>query len=84
MDEHWLTRPETIRRLWIVFGAVLAATVLAEIWLPNEPHFAVERLFGFYAAYGFIGCAVMILGAKALAALLKRPDTYYGEDRADD
>lgn len=83
MDEHWLVRPATLKRLWIVFGAVLAATVLAELAFPHEPHFAVERLFAFYALYGFGACAAMILAAKALGALLKRPDTHY-EERADD
>ena len=83
MDEHWLTRPATIKRLWIVFAAVLGATVLAEIWIENDPHFQVERLFAFYAVFGFLACAAMILGAKALGALLKRSDTYY-EKRADD
>jgi hypothetical protein len=79
MGEHWLTRPATIKRLWIVLAGVLVATLLAETALPDEPHFQVERLFGFYALYGFFACAAMILGAKALGALLKRPDTYYEE-----
>jgi hypothetical protein len=83
MDDHWLTRPATIKRLWIVFGAVLAATVLAELLFPYEPHFQVERLFAFYALYGFLACAAMILAAKALGVLLKRPDTHY-EERGDD
>ena len=82
MDEHWLVRPATIKRLWIVFGAVLTATVLAELVFPLERHFTVERVFGFYALYGFIACVAMILAARALGALLKRPESYY--ERADD
>lgn len=78
MDEHWLTRATTIKRLWVVFGAVLAATVLVEVWIPGDPHFDIERLLGFHALYGFLSCAAMILAAKALGLLLKRPDTYYG------
>lgn len=81
MAPHWLTRPGTLRRLWRVFAAVLAATVLAELWIAPEAHFAVERLFGFNALYGFIACAVMILVAKALGLALKRPETYYDEER---
>jgi hypothetical protein len=82
MDEHWLVRPATIKRLWIVFGAVLAATVLAELVFPHQPHFTVERVFGFYALYGFAACVAMILAARALGALLKRPESYYegGDD----
>jgi uncharacterized membrane protein len=77
MQKHWLTRPETIRRLWIAFIVVLALVVLAEFGVAGDPHFAVERVFGFNAWYGFIACAVLIVGAKAIGLLLKRPDTYY-------
>jgi hypothetical protein len=83
MDPHWLTRPETIRRLWQVFIAILAATVIAEMFVAHEPHFAVERLFGFYALYGFVACAALILIAKGIGIFLKRPDTYYDEDARD-
>lgn len=83
MDRHWLTRPETIRRLWRLFAAVLAATVLAEFFIAHEAHFPVERLFGFYALYGFVACAAMILFAKAIGLVLKRPDTYYPEECDD-
>ena len=83
MDDHWLTRPATIKRLWFVFGVILAATVLAELWIPSEPHFEIERVFAFNALYGFLACAVMILAAKALGLWLKRPDTYYGKHGDD-
>jgi len=83
MDDHWLTRPATIKRLWIGFVAVLGTSVLAGLWMPNEAHFEVERVFGFHALYGLLACAAMIVGAKALGVLLKRPDTYY-EERGDE
>lgn len=82
-DNHWLTRPATIRLLWIVLLAVLGLTVAAEFWLPGEPHFEVERLFAFNAWYGFLVCAAMILLAKVLGLLLKRRDTYYEEHEHD-
>ena len=83
MQKHWLTRPETIRRLWWFSGLVLASTVLAELFVTPEAHFAVERLTGFYALFGFIACVAMILFAKGLGEFLKRPDTYYDEKRDD-
>jgi len=79
MDGHWLTRASTIRRLWVAFALVLAATVAAQLAVPPEPHFALERLFAFYALYGFLACAAMILAAKAIGGLLKRPERYYEE-----
>lgn len=83
MERHWLTRPETIRKLWRLLVAVLAVVVLAELLVGHEAHFAVEQLFGFSAWFGFAACAVLIVLAKAIGVLLKRPDTYY-DDETDD
>ena len=81
MEKHWLVRPETIRLLWRIFVIVLAFTVLAELVVQHEAQFAVERVFGFSALFGFVACAALILFAKAIGIFLKRPDTYYDEER---
>lgn len=78
-DDHWLARPATIRRLWQIFIAVLAATVLAELAIEAHPHFELERLFGFSALYGFLACAALIVFAKGLGFLIKRKEGYYGD-----
>ena len=80
---HWLDKPRNVKRLWRGFLGVLALTVLAQLVVQLHPHFAVESVFGFYAWFGFLACAAMIIVAKALALLLKRPDSYY-EDGARD
>jgi hypothetical protein len=69
----------SIRALWAVFIAVLAASVLLELLVAWHPHFPVERLFGFNALYGFLACAALILVAKAIGLLVKRPEDYYDE-----
>lgn len=69
----------SIRILWIVFIAVLAATVVAQPFVDWHPHFAVESFFGFNALYGFLACAALILVAKAIGLLVKRPEDYYDE-----
>jgi hypothetical protein len=78
MDDHWLVRPDTVRRLWIAFIAVLAALILLDV-LRHEAHFALEALFAFGAWFGFLSCVALILFAKALGFFLKRPDTYYDD-----
>ena len=80
MDDHWLARASTIRLLWRVFVVVLVLTVLAEFAVDLHPAFAIERVLGFGAWYGFLACAALILFAKVLGAFLKRSDRYYGED----
>ena len=84
MNDHWLVRPSTIRRLWAGFIAVLALTVGAELLVAHDAYFSVERVFGFGAWYGFVACAVLIVFAKGIAVFLKRPDSYYDEDASRD
>jgi hypothetical protein len=76
MDDHWLARETTIRRLWTAFIIVLVALVLLDV-TRHEAHFALEAIFGFAAWFGFLSCVALIMFAKALGVFLKRPDTYY-------
>jgi len=74
---NWLSRPGTIRVLWIVFIAVLAATLAAELLVHLHPRFRLERWFGFHAVWGFLSCVAMVLFANLLGLFLRRPDDYY-------
>jgi len=77
MKDHWLARPATIRPLWIVFALVLAATVSMDLVIAHHPYFGIDGTFGFGAWFGFVSCVAMVVFAKALGTVLKRPDTYY-------
>ncbi len=76
-DPSWLSRPETIRKLWIGFAVTLALTVLAQLVFEVEGHFGIDGWFGFAAVFGFGSCVLMVLVAKALGVGLKRSDRYY-------
>lgn len=77
MDDHFLTRPSTIRGLWIGGIAVLAVLVLLDLVVSHHPHFTLDAIFGFGAWFGFLSCVVLIAVAKGLGLLLKRRDDYY-------
>ena len=77
MEDHWLVRPRTIRRLWAFFIVVLALTVLADLVIEHHPYFGVDGTIGFGAWFGFASCVALVLVAKVLGAVLKRPDSYY-------
>ena len=81
-----LSRPGTIRALWIVFIVVLAFTLAAELFVHLHPRFRLERWFGFHAAWGFLSCVGMVLFANLLGVFLRRPDDYYArlQQQADD
>ena len=76
-DDHWLVRPDTIRKLWIGFAVVLGAVVLIDLAVVHHPYFGMDGTFGFGAWFGFFSCVALVLLAKGLGAILKRPDTYY-------
>ncbi len=80
MDKtHWLDEPQHVKLLWRLFLGVLVLIVAIGALTPLHPYFDIESVFGFYAWFGFVACAAMIVVAKGLALLLKRPDTYYRE-----
>lgn len=78
-SDHWLVRPATIRKLWAVSIFVLALTVFADFFVHHHPHFGIDGTYGFGAWFGFVSCVVLVVGSKALGAILKRPDTYYDQ-----
>ncbi|HUU72394.1 MAG TPA: hypothetical protein VMW70_07200 [Burkholderiales bacterium] len=78
-DNHWLTRPQTIRQLWMLFIAILVLTVLAQVLIKVKGYFGVDGWFGFAAGFGFVCCGAMVIVAKALGPLLKRNDHYYDD-----
>jgi hypothetical protein len=82
-QDHWLARPTTIRLLWRIFIAVLAVLVLAQTVIQVKGYFGVDGWFGFGAVFGFLSCLAMVVFAKLLGYVLKRPEDYY-ERRGDD
>ena len=81
--DHWLARPSTIRLLWRVFAAVLVALVALQLLVKVKGDFGVDGWFGFGAAFGFLSCLAMVLVAKGLGFVLKRPEDYYAEGGDD-
>jgi len=80
---QFLSRPRTIRVLWWAFSVVLALTIMAQGVFYVKGYFTVDSWFGFGAVYGFLCCLLMVLFARVLGAVLKRPQEYYRE-RDDD
>lgn len=78
-DDHWLVRPATIRKLWWGFSILLAGLVALQLIIKVKGYFGVDGWFGFGAGFGFLACLAMVLVAKGLGFLLKRPEDYYQE-----
>ena len=80
---HFLTRPRTIRGLWWGFSVLLGLTVIAQLVFYVKGYFTVDGWFAFGAVFGFLSCVLMVLVAKALGSVLKRPQDYYREQDDD-
>jgi hypothetical protein len=75
--DHWLVQPAIIRRLWAVYIAVLVILVALDLVVAHDAHFGIDGTSGFGAWYGFLSCVGLVLFAKSVGGILKRPDTYY-------
>ena len=76
----WFDKPDNIRRLKIVSYLILTASVLAELFVPRHASHIWDKIPGFYAFFGFITCAVLIIGSKFLGKYwLKKDENYYDE-----
>ena len=79
-EDHWLTRPKTIRGLWVVFGIILAITVGLQFLFKVKGSFELDGTFGFGAWFGFGACVAMVLVARILGWALKRSEDYYADE----
>lgn len=71
-----------VRKAWIIFSVLLALTLLVEFAIKAKTPFESSQWWGFGAVFGFFACAAMVVVAKLLGTLLKRPESYY-EDSND-
>lgn len=74
---YWLDRSENVTKLFRGLCAVGAVLVLADLVLHRHDAVGFAGWFGFYAAYGFFACVALVLAAKGMRRVLKRPEDYY-------
>jgi hypothetical protein len=73
---------KSVRNVWVLFSVVLIMTLVAEFFIPGKTPFSSSQWWGFGAVFGFFACTAMVVAAKLLGYLLKRPESYY-EDSHD-
>jgi len=75
--KRWLDDPQNVTRLYRgAWGLGLLLVVLDWVVERHEDLHAAAA-FAFYALYGFVACVILVLAAKALRRVLKRPEDYY-------
>jgi len=73
----WLDDPRHVTLIYRWLIGVCVALVGLGVFTIREAHFPWERWIGFYAFYGFVCCVSLVLIAKLLRRVLKRPEDYY-------
>lgn len=79
--DHDFTGPLTppVARFIGVFFVTSAILFVADFFVDREIHQPTEKVPGFYAIYGFVGCVVLVLVAKQMRKVVMRDETYYDE-----
>ncbi len=75
--QHLFDKPENVRRLLRILYLACALLLAADLFVHRHVQHGWESLWGFYAFFGFTACVLLVLLAKQLRKLLKRPEDYY-------
>ena len=75
--QHLFDKPENIRRLLRLLYLACALLLAADLFIHRHVTHPWESLWGFFALFGFAACVLLVLLARQLRKILKRPEDYY-------
>ena len=79
----WVDRPgNPLKLVWILAAACLIVA-LADFTYEKHEYFSVPNLPFFYGMFGFVMFTALILAAKALRTLIRRPEDFYAPKAID-
>ena len=73
----WLDRSENVRTVYRGLWAIGLLLLALDLLIHRHEEWTWAEVFGFYSLYGFVACVLLVLTAKALRRVLKRPEDYY-------
>lgn len=76
--QHFFDRPGHVKLvIWGLF-VICGLLLVVDGFVSVHGEFAWEQMTGFYAAYGFVACVLLVLAAKyLLRPTVKRDEDYY-------
>jgi hypothetical protein len=74
---RWLDRKESVSKVYWAVWVVCVLLLAVEPLVHKHGLFRFEEWFGFHGWFGFVACVGLVLAAKGLRRLLKRPEDYY-------
>ena len=79
----WFATSANANKIFAALIALCLLLFLSDFTYKKYGHFPIEKIPGFYGAYGFIMFTALILAAKTLRLFIKRDEAYYGEKSVD-
>lgn len=79
----WVDKPGSATKIIAALAVVCVGLFLLDFTYHKHVHFEVEKIPGFYGIYGFVMFTALILAAKTLRKIIKRPEDYYGDKAVD-
>ncbi|MBL4864705.1 MAG: hypothetical protein JKY63_07475 [Rhodobiaceae bacterium] len=73
----WLDDMKNVDCIVYALFVVCAGLFAADFFYHKHITVEIEAVPGFYALYGFFMCAALVICARALRVILKRPEDYY-------
>lgn len=71
-------KPENIKILKYGFYVSLGILVILDFFVHKHTHVSWEKIYGSYAMYGFLSCAVIVAVSKTIGKLwLQKKEDYY-------
>ena len=65
MSKKTTSKPkDNIRQIFFIFSIICALLVLIDVIIPRHGHIKIEENVGFYPAYGFVSCVIIVLFSK--------------------
>lgn len=82
MDDRkrFLDSAENVRKLLVGFTILGFIALALDIVVHRPIGMAWERVWGVFGVFGFVGVALLILGARLLRKLVGRREDYYDVD----
>ncbi len=75
--------PRNVKAVLYILYVSCGILLLLDFIIHRHDVFEWERLLGFYAIYGFVGCTGIVLGSKVLRSLVQRDENYYDVEKED-
>ncbi|MEC8428338.1 MAG: hypothetical protein VXZ35_07925 [Pseudomonadota bacterium] len=72
-------KPGNIDKILKVFYAICVLLVVTDFIVHRHIYHDWEKIPAFYAVYGFVGCVILVLIAKAMRKVLMREEDYYDQ-----